>query len=77
MELLVAGQEVQEQRRIHDRPALALAEREHLAEQFLGLAPVEEVLLIGGALIGIAGRDRDAAPRSRAKSRNLAMSSAL
>ena len=39
---------------------LALAAREHVAEQFLGLAPVEEVLLVGRALIGVAGRDRHA-----------------
>ena len=41
-------------------PLLALAEREDLAEQLLGLAAVEEVLLIGRPLIGVAGRDRDA-----------------
>ena len=41
-------------------PLLALAAREDVAEQLLGLAPIEEVLLIGRALVGIAGRDRDA-----------------
>ena len=41
-------------------PFLALAERKDVAEQLLGLAPIEEVLLIGRALVGIAGRDRDA-----------------
>ena len=30
------------------------------AEQFLGLLAIEEVLLVRRALIGIAGRDRDA-----------------
>ena len=39
---------------------LPLPRAEYLAEQLLGLAPVEEVLLIGRALIGIAGRDRNA-----------------
>ena len=41
-------------------PFLAFAEGKDVAEQFLGLATVEEVLLIGRPLIGIAGRDRDA-----------------
>ena len=41
-------------------PVLAFAEREDLAEQFLGLAATEEVLLVGRPLIGVAGRDRDA-----------------
>src|ERR1700693_5421378 len=40
-------------------PALALAGGKDLAEQFLGLAAIEEVILIGRALIGIAGRDGD------------------
>ena len=41
-------------------PLLALAERKDLAEQFLGLAPAEEVLLVGRPLIGVTGRNRDA-----------------
>src|SRR5262249_15775901 len=57
--LLIAGQEVEEKARVHELPAFALAEREDLAKQLLGRAPVEEMLLIGRALIGIAGRDRD------------------
>ncbi len=45
---------------MHEIPALALAEGEHVAEQPLGLVAVEEVLLIRRALIGIARRHRDA-----------------
>src|SRR3954454_22489471 len=41
-------------------PLLALAARENVAEQLLGLAPIEEVVLVGRALVGIARRDRDA-----------------
>src|SRR5450631_985484 len=36
----VAGEEIQEQARMHQVPLLALAKREHAAEQFLGLAAV-------------------------------------
>ena len=45
---------------MHEIPVLALAEREHVAEQLLGLGAVEEVLLVRGALIGVARRHRDA-----------------
>ena len=41
-------------------PVLAFAQREYFAEQFFGLAPVEKVLLVGRALVSVAGRDRDA-----------------
>ena len=54
----VAGEEIEEQARMHQVPLLALAQSEDAAEQLLGLAAVEEVLLVGRALIGIAGRDR-------------------
>ena len=40
---------------MHEIPLLALTERKHVAEQLLGLGAVEEVLLIGRALIGVAG----------------------
>src|SRR4030088_1264574 len=60
MVALVAGQEVEEEAGMHELPALALAEREDLAEKLLGLAPVEEMRLVGCALVGVAGRDRDA-----------------
>src|SRR6516164_9272247 len=53
---LVAGEEVEEQPRMHEVPLLALAEREHVAEQLLGLGAVEEVFLVGSALIGITRR---------------------
>ena len=45
---------------MHEVPLLALAEREHVAEQLLGLGAVEEVRLVRGALIGVARRHRDA-----------------
>ena len=58
---LVAGQEIQEQAGLGERPILAaIAAREDLAEHVLGAFAVEEVLLVGRALIGIAGRDGDA-----------------
>ena len=57
---LVAGEEIEEQVRVDEIPVLALAHAEHLAEQLLGLAPAQEVLLVGRALIGVAGRDRHA-----------------
>ena len=56
--ILVAGEEVEEQAGVDEVPLLALAAREHVAEQLLGLAAVQEVLLIGRALIGVARRDR-------------------
>src|SRR5882724_12284344 len=52
--ILVAGKEIQEQAGMHEIPLLALAERKHVAEQLLRLGAVEEVLLVGGTLIGIA-----------------------
>src|SRR5262249_16554284 len=44
----------------HEVPLLAFAERKDLAEELLGAAPAEEVLLVGSTLIRVAGRDRDA-----------------
>src|SRR6516225_2301602 len=55
---LVAGEEIEEQVRVDEIPLFALAHAEDLAEELLGLPPAEKVLLIGRALIGIAGRDR-------------------
>src|SRR5262249_4565535 len=43
---------------MHERPALPFAARKYVAEQFFGLSAIEEVLLVGGTLIGIARRDR-------------------
>ncbi len=58
---LIAGKEVEKQRGLIERPSLAAAAAfENLAEELLRARPVEEVLLIGGALVGIARRDRDA-----------------
>src|SRR5262245_65052377 len=57
---LVAGEEVEVQAGMDEGPLLALAAGKHVAEQLLGLAPVEEVLLVGRALVGVAGRDRNA-----------------
>src|SRR5712691_13015227 len=51
---LVAGEEVEEEAGMHELPALALPIREDLAEELLGLAAVEEVLLVGRALIRVA-----------------------
>src|SRR5271156_7233307 len=56
MEFLIAGEEIEEHAGMRQVPVLALAQREHLAEQFLGVAAIEKVLLIGRPLIGVAGR---------------------
>ena len=45
---------------MHQLPLLAFAQREDPTEQFLGLAAIEEMLLVGRPLIGVAGRNRDA-----------------
>src|SRR6201987_2829295 len=52
LKILVPSQEVEEQAGMHEIPLLALAEREHVAEQLLGLGAVQKVVLVGGALIG-------------------------
>src|SRR6478672_3233418 len=39
-------------------PVLALPHAENLPEQLLGLPAAQEVILVGRALIGVAGRDR-------------------
>src|SRR4029079_4478770 len=58
---LVAGQEVEEQAGLAERPFLAaVAALEDVAEQLLGGLPVEEVLLVGRTLIGVARRYGDA-----------------
>ena len=51
----IAGKEIEEQRRMLELHLLALAQSEDPAEQLFGLAPIEEVLLIGRALVGVAG----------------------
>src|SRR5208283_4364113 len=60
VEFLVAGKEVEEHGGMRQVPFFAFAEGKDCAEQLLGLAPIEEVLLIRRSLIGVAGRDRDA-----------------
>src|ERR1043166_2545536 len=58
---LVAGKEVHEEWRVGEFPGLAtFAARKNIAEHFLGAFAVEEMLLVGCALIGIAGRNRNA-----------------
>src|SRR6185437_9014233 len=66
MVALIAGEEVEEQRGLAERPFLrAVAALEDAAEKLLGLAPIEEMRLIGGALIGIARRHGDAIDAAR------------
>src|SRR5215813_13659164 len=55
---LVAGEEIEEQVRMDEIPLFSLAHAEDLAEKLFGLSAAEEMLLIGRALVGIAGRDR-------------------
>ena len=43
---------------VHLRPSATAAE--DVAEQLLGVAPVQKMLGVGGALVGVAGRDGDA-----------------
>ena len=63
---LVAGEEVEEQARLVERPFLAaVAAPEDVAEQLLGRRAVEEMLLVGRALIGIARRNGDAVDAER------------
>src|SRR5437588_11225071 len=60
MVFLVAGEEIEKERGLAELPFVALAAAEDVAEELLGLAPAEEMRLVGGALIGVAGRDGDA-----------------
>ena len=62
----VAGEEVHEERRVGEVPGLAVAAAlEHVAKEGLGLGAVEKVLLVGRALVGVAGRDGDAVETDR------------
>src|SRR5690349_22214089 len=57
---LVAGEEVEEQAGLAERPLLAaVAALEDVAEQLLGGLAVEEVLLVRRALVGVARRHGD------------------
>src|SRR5579864_1167504 len=49
--ILVAGEKIEEQPRLRERPFRAVLRAEDAAEQLLGLAAVEEMRLIGRALI--------------------------
>src|SRR4029077_12189607 len=52
---LIAGEEIEEEARLEDRPfAVALRQFEHIAEQLLGSRAVQEMLLVGRALVSIA-----------------------
>ncbi|KOS92276.1 hypothetical protein DM53_4518 [Burkholderia mallei] len=63
---LVAGEEIEEQRRLAERPALAaFAALEDFAEQVLRLVAVQEVLLIRRALVRVARRHGDAVDADR------------
>ena len=55
---LVAGQEIEKQARLIECPAAPRIALEDFAEQFLGAAPIEEMLLIRRPFIGIARRHR-------------------
>ena len=57
--ILVARQEAHEQRRLRELPALALAARQDVAEQLLGLLPGQEMRLVRRPLIRVARRRHD------------------
>src|SRR4029078_13683195 len=58
---LVPREKVEEQAGLAERPfRLARTSLEQVAEELLGLAAVEEVLLVGCTLIGVTRRHRDA-----------------
>src|SRR5216684_2799210 len=54
---LVAGEKIEEQTRMHEVPAFSAAQSEYAAEQLLGLASAQEMLLVGRPLVGIARRN--------------------
>src|SRR6185503_16369693 len=57
---LIAREEVQEHAGLAERPLLVLRPAlEHVAEQILGLAAIEEVLLVRRALVSVARRNGD------------------
>src|SRR5690606_40961169 len=58
--LLVAGEEIEVERRLVEQPLAPLAAAEHVAEQVLGLLPVQEMILRRRPLVGVARRDGDA-----------------
>src|SRR6266849_1651802 len=54
---VVAGEKIEEQARMHEVPVFSAAQSAYAAEQLLGLASAEEMLLVGRPLIGIARRN--------------------
>src|SRR5581483_4855107 len=63
---LVAGEEIEEQVGLAERPFLAaLAALEDVAEELLRRLAVEEVLLVRRTLISVAGRHGDAVNADR------------
>src|SRR5262249_8442536 len=57
---LVAGQKIEEQLRLKQRPcAASWRTAEDLPKQLLRPRPIEKMLLVRGTLVGIPGRDRD------------------
>src|SRR5215211_6333266 len=57
---LVAGEKIEKQAGLVEGPAALPVALEDLAEQLLGAPAVQEMLLVGGPLIGIARRHGDA-----------------
>src|SRR6478672_7460565 len=58
---LIAGEKIEKQPRLEERPAgPSPSPAKDIAEQLLGPGAIEEVLLVGSALIGVTGRNRDA-----------------
>ncbi len=63
---LVAGEEIEEQPGLVESPfAAAVAAPENRSEQLLGGGAIEKMLLVGGALIGVARRDGNAVDAER------------
>src|SRR5262249_24997004 len=53
----IAGKKVKEKSRLEERPGLGpAAARKNLPEQCLGFCAIQEMLLVGGAFIGISWR---------------------
>src|SRR5437868_3151516 len=57
---LIAGQEIEKQARLVERPPAAVLPLEDFAEALLRAAAAEEMRLIGSPLIGVTRRDGDA-----------------
>src|SRR2546427_9983975 len=65
--LLIAGQEIEEQARLAERPrARTAAAPENIAKELLGASARQKVRLIRRALVCVPGRNRDAVDAERA-----------